>query len=77
MTDATAELISTGGLAQRLGCSISLLKKLDATGQIAAPALRIEGSGRRVWRADDLPALERQVDELLRGNGRRKVRTVR
>ncbi|MDP9470072.1 MAG: hypothetical protein M3Q71_05305 [Chloroflexota bacterium] len=75
MSDPTAELISTGGLAQRLGCSISLLKKLDRTGRIAAPALRIERSGRRVWRVDDLPAIERQVSELL-GDRRRKDRAA-
>ncbi len=70
-TNETPGLISSGGLAARLGVSLASVKSWEAMGKIA-PALRIEGSGRRAWRVSDLPLIERQVSDLL-GDRRRKV----
>ncbi len=69
MVTDTAELISTGGLAKRFGVSVEAVKKWDRAGRIL-PALRIDHSGRRVWRIEDLPTLDQQVAELRRANGR-------
>ncbi len=73
-TDEAPRLISSGGLATHLGVSLASVKSWEATGKIA-PALRIEGSGRRAWRVSDLPLIERQVSELL-GDRRRKDRAA-
>ena len=74
MDDGTA-LLSTGYLAHRFGCSMSAVKDWEREGRIA-PALRVLGSDRRVWRSRDLPLLEEQIAQLLRGNGRRRVRAA-
>ena len=50
MTDQTTTLISTGGLARRLGYSVSNIKKLERRGRIPR-GIVLEGSGRKVWRA--------------------------
>jgi len=42
-------LISTGFVARRCGCSTEAIKLWDRRGLIV-PALKIEGTGRRVWR---------------------------
>jgi hypothetical protein len=68
---AQMELVSTGELARRLGRSLSGVRKLEAQGRIPRSAT-IVGSGRKVWRLDDLPAIER----ALRENGQRKDRAV-
>ncbi len=73
-TDEAPGLISSGGLATHLGVSLASVKSWEATGKIA-PALRIEGSGRRAWRVSDLPLIERQVSELL-GDRRRRDRAA-
>ena len=57
---AELELISSGELARRLGRSVSGIKKLDREGRIPQ-ALVIRGTGRRVWRLADLPAIERAL----------------
>ncbi len=73
-TNETPGLISSGGLAARLEVSLASVKAWEAAGKIA-PALRIEGSGRRAWRVSDLPLIERQVSELL-GDRRRRDRAA-
>lgn len=75
MVAETAELISTGGLALRFGVSVQAVKKWDRDGRIL-PALRIDHSGRRVWRIEDLPTLDQQVAELRRVNGRSRERAA-
>ncbi len=56
-TDEAPGLISSGGLATRLGVSLASVKAWESTGKIA-PAMRISGSGRRAWRVSDLPLIE-------------------
>lgn len=71
MTDtAEIRLVSTGEVARRLGRSISGVKRLVSEGKIP-PGLVITGSGRRVWRLEDLPAIEEALEQ-----GRRKDRTA-
>ena len=71
MTDT--DLVSTGFVAARVGCSPSFLKDAEREGKLP-PTRRLIGVGRewRAWPASALPDLERQVSELLRGNGRRR-----
>lgn len=69
------ELIGTGHLARRLGCSPSAIKKWERQGRLV-PAIRVLGSDRRVWRADDLATLEGQVERLMRDSGRRTDRAA-
>ncbi len=61
MPDPSAALISTGGLAARLGVSVSLIAKLERQGVIPA-GIVIEGSRRKVWRGDQLPTIREQFD---------------
>ena len=75
MTNQAAELIGSGDLARTLGVPHSTVKRWDERGKLV-PALRVSGSNRRAWPASALPELERQVSELLRGTGRRTVRTT-
>ena len=70
MTHGTDGLLSTGGLAARLGISTSRVKQLEAAGVILR-GQTVEGSGRRVWRADQLPIIQAQFQER-----RRKVRSA-
>ncbi len=65
MADQTTTLISTGGLASRLGYSISNVKKLEKLGRIPA-GIVIEGSGRKVWRAEDIEAIQEQLQARRR-----------
>jgi len=59
MTDtAELELVSTGELARRLGRSQAGVRQLEAQGLIPR-SIMIIGSGRRVWRLEDVPAIER------------------
>ena len=55
-------LLSTGGLAARLGVSQSAVKLWERDGVIPA-AIMVEGSGRRVWRLVDLPAIREGLAE--------------
>jgi hypothetical protein len=64
---AQMELVSTGELARRLGRSLSGIRKLEAQGRIPR-STTIMGSGRKVWKLQDLPAIE----EALRENSRRQ-----
>ncbi len=61
MPDPGNELLSTGGLAARLGVSVSLIGKLEREGVIPR-AIVIQGSKRKVWRADQLPTIREQFD---------------
>ena len=62
MINATSELVSTGEVARRTNRSISGIKRLVDRGAIP-PGVLITGSGRRVWRIEDLPAIERALNE--------------
>jgi len=53
MDESTIALVSTGGLAARLGCSQSLITRLEQTGVIPR-GIVIEGSGRKVWPTSDV-----------------------
>lgn len=55
-----SDLYSTGGAAKVLGCSPSLLRKLELLG-VTAPAHRLSGSDRRVYDAKQLEALRRVI----------------
>ncbi len=67
------DLVSTGHLARRFGCSMSAVKKWEREGRLV-PATRVLGSDRRVWRVSDLATLEEQVGQLLRVNGHRRTK---
>jgi len=58
----TEILISTGGVAQRLGVPESTLKWWERRGEIPAAA-RVEGSDRRVWRESDLALIAKRIEE--------------
>ena len=57
-----SDLYSTGGAAAKLGCSPSLLRKLELQG-VAAPAHRLAGSDRRVYDAKQLEALRKLLEQ--------------
>ena len=63
-------IVSTGGLAARLGVSVSLIKKLEREGVIPS-GIVVEGSGRKVWTSEQLPIVQSQFDAR-----RRKVRAA-
>ena len=46
-------LMSIGGVARRLGVSVSTVRNYERAGAIP-PAMRLEGSDRRCWRESDL-----------------------
>ncbi len=71
MTEAPTALLSTGGLAARLGYSMSAIQKFERQGRIP-PGIVIEGSGRKVWYLADLP----RIQHMLRENGRRTDRAA-
>ena len=52
----TPQLLSTGGAARTLGISVSLLMKYEREGKIP-PAMRLVGSDRRVYAANDIEAI--------------------
>lgn len=54
-------LISTGGVAQRLGVPMSTLRFWERRGEIPASS-RIEGSGRRVWRESQLELIAKRAE---------------
>jgi len=55
-------LYSIGAVAKRLGYSISNVVKLEREG-ILPPALRLEGSNRRVYRGDQIDQLEERLKQ--------------
>ena len=61
MTEPTDALLSTGGLAARLGVSQSAVKLWEREGAIPR-GIVIEGSGRKAWRLVDLPNIQRCVE---------------
>ena len=46
-------LVSTGGVARRLGVSPSTVRNYERDGRIPE-AMTLEGSGRKAWRESDL-----------------------
>ncbi len=58
----TETLISTGGVALRLGVPASTLTFWERRGEIPASS-RVEGSDRRVWRESQLPQIAKRVQE--------------
>ncbi len=68
-----SELYSTGGAAAKLGCSPSLLRKLELLG-VTEPAHRLAGSDRRAYDADQVEALrELLAQRNALSNARRLV----
>lgn len=67
MANALDELISTGGLATRIGRSPSTIKFWEAEGVIP-PAQRIEGSNRRAWRVSQIELIEARIAARRRLN---------
>ncbi len=70
MTDG--DLLSTGLVARRLGCSLSFLKDAERAGKLPATR-RLIGVGRewRAWPVTDLPMIQERVGELVRESRRR------
>ncbi len=62
MTEQADALLSTGGLAARLGVSPSAVSLWEREGVIPR-AIVIEGSGRKVWRLVDLPTIRKGLEE--------------
>ena len=72
MIGTTDQLVTAGVVADRLGISLSGLKKWEAVGAISPP-MRVLGSNDRVWKASDIPHLEQQAAEhRARIHGRRR-----
>lgn len=61
------DLMSTGEAAKRLGCSTSMLRKVERLG-LAPPAARV--AERRVYTVADVEALRRLLAERRERNGR-------
>ena len=72
MGERTDGLVSTGGLAARLGVSVSGVKDWERRG-VVPPGIVVEGSGRKVWRLSDLAAIRDQVNQR-RAAGREQTR---
>jgi len=60
MTSTPDELISTGGLAARVGRSPSTIKFWETEGVIP-PAIRIEGSNRRAWKVSEIDLIRERI----------------
>lgn len=56
------ELLGPGELGSRIGYSVSGVKKLERLG-IIPPAMRLVGSGRRVWKGADVPVIEERIKQ--------------
>jgi len=54
------ELVSTAELARRLGYSQSNVLKLERGGHIPH-GITVVGWGRRVWRSEDIPAIQESL----------------
>jgi DNA-binding transcriptional MerR regulator len=55
-----SEMVSTGEEARQLGVSMSLLRKLEATG-VTPPAQRIAGLDRRIYTPLDVEVLRKII----------------
>ena len=67
------ELLSIGGVAAAVQRSPALLRQLERDGVLPV-ALRLVGSERRVYRAEDLPAIRRALaDRRAPGRPRRHM----
>ncbi len=67
------ELLSIGGVAAAVQRSPALLRQLERDGVLPAAA-RLIGSERRVYRAEDLPAIRRVLaDRRAPGRPRREA----
>lgn len=64
---AVSDLYSTGGAAKELGCSPSLLRKLELLG-ITPPAHRLSGSDRRAYSAEQLEELREVLNKRQAAN---------
>ena len=69
---ADNQLLGLGAVVDATGVPRSTLRFWASRGLIPAP-IRIQPGDRRVWRAEDLPTIERRVASLVRGNGRRRT----
>ncbi len=58
----TTKFIGTGALAERLGISNSRIRQLEREGTIPE-AQRLMPSDRRMWPAEDVPAIEERLRE--------------
>jgi DNA-binding transcriptional MerR regulator len=58
MANASDELVSVGGIAQRTGLATSTIKYLESRGEIPA-SIRVIGDNRRVWLGTDVTTIER------------------
>ena len=56
-------LVSIGGVARRLGVSVSTVRNYERAG-VLVPAMRVEGSDRRVWRESDLSGITRRATQI-------------
>ena len=56
-------LMSSGGVAKRLGVSLSTVRNLERAGVIP-PAMRLEGSDRRCWRESDIVDVPRRPTQI-------------
>ena len=55
-----SDLMSSGAAARQLGCSVSLLRKLESIGA-TPPARRLGGAGDRVYTATEVEYLRRLI----------------
>lgn len=65
-----AEFLGVGGLAQRLGLSRTRVRQLEEAGVIPEGARLVPGD-RRIWRVDDVDAIQERLNER-RAAGRRR-----
>ena len=62
-------ILSTGGLARRLGVSLTTVRRLEAAGIVQSS--RLEGSDRRVFTIDDVEPIRAAM--MARRGGAREV----
>jgi predicted DNA-binding transcriptional regulator AlpA len=58
MTRHTEALLDITGVARRLGCSPSTVRRLEANGTLP-PGVRLDSSNRRVWRLAQIEGIDR------------------
>ena len=56
-------LVSTGGVARRLGVSLSTVRNYERAG-IIPESMTLEGSGRKAWRESDLADVPRRPTQI-------------
>ncbi len=61
MAEPTAEFFGINHAAERLGISPSGLRRWERAGWIP-PAIRVAGSGRRLYRPSDIQAIRERVE---------------